>query len=222
MNTNGNIFIVDASGSMQERIDGSASKTKIEIANTGLRGELNSIKTDSEEGVIDYTEVWSFEGRNITNHMKNMGGTNLNTEITIGTGGMTNLYDCICHVCDNLPTGLDGGIINIYTDGMENHSTKFTLEDVKKRIKALRDKNWLVTFSGADENSLKQAQDMGISKGNTVRYDNSRGMSKVLKAASGTRSMYRSKLKSKSLNRRELESTMAMAFAGDEDVSVSQ
>jgi hypothetical protein len=62
----------------------------------------------------------------------------------------------------------DKVIVNIFTDGEENASRKFTVEGAKALIKLYEDdKGWAVLFQGAGIDAFKAAETFGISGANT-------------------------------------------------------
>ena len=156
-----NLFIVDTSPSMQGE--------KIQAARDGLNAALNDVRT--AEG-NNYTQIVYFDStvRDGGVFMGNKAITNVET-LNVQGGG-TALFDAICEGVNRLPKGFDGGIVNIFTDGEENSSRTYSAKDVKKCIKKLRKKNWLVSFVGADEESLKAAQSLGVSKSMTRSFNN--------------------------------------------------
>lgn len=161
-----NIFIVDASSSMIGE--------KITSAVSGLNEALMNIK-EGQEGVDNYTEVWQFSSPGQEVCLTKQVSSSKLEPVEIMASGNTCLYDCIKLVMNNLPEGFDGGIVNIYTDGQENMS-RTTLSEVQNILRTFREKKWLITFTGADEESLRQAEAMGISRGNTIHYKSAKGL----------------------------------------------
>jgi hypothetical protein len=63
-------------------------------------------------------------------------------------------------------------VLVITTDGLENASTEYSYDDVRKLIdRQQRDYNWDVVFLGATLDSVKEAQRMGISGQSTSVYN---------------------------------------------------
>lgn len=59
----------------------------------------------------------------------------------------------------------------ITTDGMENASSKYTYEKVKKMVEKQKTKrNWEFIFMGANIDAVEVANRFGVSKSRTVRY----------------------------------------------------
>lgn len=64
-------------------------------------------------------------------------------------------------------------LIVIMTDGMENASQEYTLQDVKDRIKHQEEKyNWSFVYMGTDLNSLDDAKNLGIALASVSSRDN--------------------------------------------------
>ena len=88
--------------------------------------------------------------------------------------GMTALYDAVVTTFGMIPKERDGVFINIFTDGEENSSQEAKLEDVRKLIKDAKNNLWGVTFMGTTEEEIGRAVAMGLSRGSTMSYHNSR------------------------------------------------
>lgn len=173
-----NIIILDTSGSMQGE--------KIRTSVSGIN-ELISDKSLEHDNVRYINQLWS-----VSTHPKMLQNsvTRLDKVEGIEPNGMTALYDTIGKAIDNLPSNLDGGMINIFTDGVENRSINYTLAEIKTKLENLRKENWLITYIGVDEGSLSQGVNLGVSRGNT-RFSKSVGeFSKQYSNVGNTRSMY--------------------------------
>ena len=94
--------------------------------------------------------------------------------------GWTALYDAVAKAVDLTGARLasmpeherpDRVAVLIITDGEENRSYQFNGKDVMKRVKLQRESySWSFSFLGADESSLKMAEDMGVGAANTVYW----------------------------------------------------
>ena len=58
----------------------------------------------------------------------------------------------------------------ITTDGMENSSTRFSYDAIKKLIEAQKEKNWEFIFLGANIDAVEVAGNMGIRANHAVNY----------------------------------------------------
>lgn len=94
---------------------------------------------------------------------------------------MTALYDSFCQVVDQV--GLKLSNMNEFdrpekilfvtlTDGEENQSRKFKLEDVRSRIATQRDVySWNFTFLGVDFDAVSMAKDFGVNPDFCMNFD---------------------------------------------------
>jgi len=211
-----NLFIVDCSGSMSDRVDGPNSSRKIEIAQDNLTEALKDLSSSNSDDLMNQVTVYLFEGGNIIKEIDSIDFSGFEG-INLKVGGGTNLYDCICTAIDNIPDGFDGGIIDILTDGEENTSKRFKLSDVQSRIKDLRDKKWMITFSGANEESLEEAKEMGISASSTVMFSNERGMRRSGSLKKDLRGAYASNVMTDTVTLDFADAGLANVMAEDED-----
>ncbi len=79
--------------------------------------------------------------------------------------GYTALYDAIGHtITRHQPVSGELTMVAIMTDGMENASRDYSLADVKRLIEEKTKEGWLFTFLGADLNSSRDADELGIKK----------------------------------------------------------
>lgn len=164
-----NLIIIDASGSMSNK----ASEVK-----GGLKTLFSDIKNNKD--VNHHTIICDFSGSGDFNVLVNTSEKkSLKDEIAekYSTRGMTALYDAIGKAFMMVPKLVDGVFVSIITDGEENDSKEYKSEDVKKLIDKCKKKNWGITFMGTSQEAVIQAQNLGISAGNTIRYaDSSKGM----------------------------------------------
>jgi uncharacterized protein YegL len=154
--------VLDRSGSMQSIIDDA-----IGGFNTMLNEQKNCDVGTCKMTVAlfdDQYEIW-----------KNNADVKDVEEITSQVykpRGMTALYDAICKTINTVGEDLDKMeedekpervLFVILTDGFENSSKEFTLEDAKKLIQQQRDEwKWEFLFLAADENALQDGTKMGI------------------------------------------------------------
>lgn len=93
-------------------------------------------------------------------------------EIDYHPGGCTAMNDGIGTAIDNVGKWLNAmkeedkpskNLIVIMTDGLENASKEYTLQEVKDRIKHQEEKyNWSFMFLGADLTDTKDADELGL------------------------------------------------------------
>lgn len=94
--------------------------------------------------------------------------------------GMTPLLDAIGISIEDVEDWLvskenkdfDGKVLFVVnTDGLENASVEFTVEDIKKRIAEKEKEGWEFVFMGAGIDAVEESSKLGFSRGNTISYD---------------------------------------------------
>jgi len=110
--------------------------------------------------------------------------------------GMTALYDAIGKTINSenlrfekLGDGVpDKVLCVIITDGDENASKEYKLEDTKKLIKKCETNDWNFMYLAANQDAFAVGSSFGVSLGNTINYvatsDGVIGMSNTLNSAS--------------------------------------
>lgn len=182
-----NIIVVDASGSMSNKID--------EVKG-GLKQLFKDIKTDEEKNknsktrtvVIDFSSAGDI--RTIVDTTNSETLTDYIAD-SYNTRGMTALYDAVGKGFTYI-TGKESGVfITIITDGQENDSKEFRVADIKAKIEEGRQKGYGIIFMGTTEDSLKDAVSFGLSKYNTMSFSDSKdGVKFAMKKMSDYRSVY--------------------------------
>lgn len=164
-----NLIILDASGSMQ---------SKTNEVRGGLKTLLEQIKSDAtrDDGevktatiVTDFSSHGDFQ---VVVNEKDSVNVNTGHADRYTTRGMTALYDAIYKSFDLVSSDQDSVFVTIFTDGGENDSKEITYEGIKSLIGNRKEKNWVITFMGTTEADLKNAESLGISKGNTMMFAN--------------------------------------------------
>lgn len=182
-----NVIVLDASGSM-------SSKTAEVIG--GLKQLFQSIidekakypDTDVTTIVTDFSSAGDFRVLVNSNDLVDLKD---NVAESYKTRGMTALYDAMGLSFKLVPADQDGVFITIITDGEENDSKEYRYDDIKTLIADSREKNWVISFMGTTEDSIKNAVDLGVSRGNTVQFSNdSRGVAYAASASTLSRSAY--------------------------------
>lgn len=122
----------------------------------------------------------------------------LNTNV-YKTGGSTALIDAVCNTVKGLYDRVQNDpsrkvIVMIITDGEENNSTEYTIDQMKDMIKEREDKDkWAFLFIGANIDAFQTGGNYGISKGKTMAFAaNDVGNSSVYMNISASTSKYRS------------------------------
>lgn len=165
-----NLIIIDASGSMDDKID--------EVKG-GLKQLFSQIKTDAQKDkkkVKTTTIVLDFSGHGDSNVIVHSTDSSLLTEDVADrykTRGMTALLDAIGKGFSLVPSKQLSVFVSIITDGLENDSKEFTKDQIKDLIQSKRKENWVITFMGTTEEAIQEARSIGISAGNTMSFTNS-------------------------------------------------
>lgn len=169
-----NLIIIDASGSMSDK----AGEVK-----GGVKELLKQIKKDAikdKAKLKTSTIVVDFSGQGDFNTLVNINdstGVEDNLADNYTTRGMTALYDAIGKGFAMVGEKEKNVFVSIVTDGQENDSKEFTHTKVKELIEDKKKLGWTVTFMGTTDMAIRDAQSMGISKGNTMSFaDSSRGV----------------------------------------------
>jgi hypothetical protein len=165
-------MVLDESGSMSTR-------------RADVIGSVNSFIKKHKEipGKADITIRTFNDKHNIILNNKDLYSTGDLHENSYYPMGSTALYDAIGLGIDTLGGILreknpkdrpDKVIFIIQTDGEENSSVVYKLQDIKEKIQHQTSKyNWEFVFVGVTSESVLNAQDMGIPKDNTMAYINS-------------------------------------------------
>lgn len=137
------------------------------------------------------------------------------TEKDYITNGYTSLLDSIGFSTNLLKEEIGKEIeegesvvyVSIMTDGAENSSKEYDRTKINELITTLKKGNkWTFSFIGCDEDTIKDAQDLGIPMMNTVAYTaTSEGMHKMSKMRSAMFSNYTMNVSSYASGKVDLE-----------------
>ena len=176
--------VIDCSGSM--------SGDKIRGAIAGINDGIEKLKKDTTAVYLytlchfsNYSDI-KFEG--VGRHIENV------SSISFRTRGSTALYDAIAETIEIIGSAKNEGekvLINVYTDGQENDSRKFSSVKLSKLIEESKSKGYTVTFVGTERDTQTIINKLGLDASNTLSYDGSaQGLSKSMEATSIARSAY--------------------------------
>lgn len=84
--------------------------------------------------------------------------------------GMTALLDAIGITINNIVQNNDNIIVVILTDGEENSSENFRKNQINDLIKAKKDSGWEIVFLGANQDAIKEAENLGIGGQSALTY----------------------------------------------------
>lgn len=180
-----NLIIIDASSSMSRKSD--------EIIG-GLIELFTDIKKDMKETdakirtiICQFAGAGSFK---VILDTKKRGELKKSIAKAYAPSGMTALYDAIGNGFNLVGKKQDGVFVSILTDGEENDSKEYKLNEVKELISAADEKKWGITFMGTSQEALFNAQSLGVKAGNMFMYADS---------SDGTKLSSVSRLKSKGM-----------------------
>lgn len=104
---------------------------------------------------------------------------------------VTPLYDALMKAIKATEEKIGSEDVNVeiavQTDGYENASKEFTLQQVVDKVKEKTDKGWLFTFIGANMDAWGQASVMGFSAANTMSYEGKFSMEAMSAKSRSTR-----------------------------------
>ena len=173
-----NLIVLDASGSMYS------------IRNEAIAGVVETIQTirTAQKDNANQEHLFSlvvFNGRSIATVYDRMPidkVPDLDANDYQPTDN-TPLYDAMGNAITNLQRYInddDNVLVTVITDGYENSSVEWNHQRVFQRVEDLKNKNWLFTYIGANQDALKVAKGMGIDHSMNYMSD-----------AEGTKAMFR-------------------------------
>ena len=173
-----NLIVLDASGSMYS------------IRNEAIAGGVETIQTirTAQKDNANQEHLFSlvvFNGRSIATVYDRMPidkVPDLDANDYQPTDN-TPLYDAMGNAITNLQRYInddDNVLVTVITDGYENSSVEWNHQRVFQLVEDLKNKNWLFTYIGANQDALKVAKGMGIDHSMNYMSD-----------AEGTKAMFR-------------------------------
>ena len=115
--------------------------------------------------------------------------------------GMTALYDAIGKTINTEKANINKlgknrpnkVLVCIVTDGLENASNEFQINDIKKLIKECENDDWNFIYLAANQSAFEVGTSFGVSAGNTFTYTaSSAGVNTMNTKLSKATTMYRS------------------------------
>jgi uncharacterized protein YegL len=164
-----NLIILDASGSMSNKVS--------EVIN-GMNKLLKDIHTNQkkEKGIKNRVFITDFSSHgdfNVLVDNQKIKAVNPFTRKTYVPRAMTALYDAVAKSIALIPDDAKYVFVSIFTDGLENDSKEFNADYIKSKIEQFKEVGWDFNFFGTSEESMYQAQRMGINRNKTITYDDS-------------------------------------------------
>ena len=173
-----NLIVLDASGSMYS------------IRNEAIAGVVETIQTirTAQKDNANQEHLFSlvvFNGRSIATVYDRMPIDKVPDLDANDYQPMDNtpLYDAMGNAITNLQRYInddDNVLVTVITDGYENSSVEWNHQRVFQLVEDLKNKNWLFTYIGANQDALKVAKGMGIDHSMNYMSD-----------AEGTKAMFR-------------------------------
>lgn len=176
-----NVHLVDHSGSMGQRADGT-SPTKAENATKGVRIFCadQAINTPADGKLTVSLYQFDTEFEKLLDFAS--GSDPKLATYTVYPRGMTALNDALAQAIidtgkklDSMPEDQrpDKVIFVVSTDGLENASIEYGGRDGKARLKAMVQEHtdkygWVFTFIGADIDAFAESQEIGFAAGATM------------------------------------------------------
>ena len=183
------VDILDCSSSMQ---DGN----KIGNARDAINKGIENLKSDTD---VNYTyTVCEFSYSSTINFPCYMKKPSDVGRSSARSGGMTALRDAIGTTLNKIKESVSSDskvLVNIYTDGEENSSNKYSELEINKLISELQEQNFTITFIGTERDVRKVVQELNVQVSNTMSYDGSaRGLANSMIATLGARGEFKSKV----------------------------
>lgn len=159
-------IVLDRSGSMtsvKDDTEGGLKAFLAEQANAPAYTEVSLYEFDDQYSAV-YENVWLADVPDYTLHPRGM------TALLDAVGRtVTTLGEHLAAMPDDDRPG--EVVLVILTDGAENSSKEYTLDQVKKLITHQQDTyGWTVVFLGADQDAFAAAGGMGIGRATTLSY----------------------------------------------------
>ncbi len=187
------VDILDKSGSMNNT-DSRFSPSKITTALSAINEGIEDLRAEKK---ITYTySLCLFSTDTNINIIYNK--ANLSTVGPIQTMalGGTALYDAIGETINTVSKNIapqDKVLVNIYTDGEENSSRRYSKASISKLIEASKEKGFTVTFIGTEIDTKNVVKDLNIHESNTLAYNgSSAGLKTSMNVHKQARAMYSS------------------------------
>ena len=162
-----NLIIIDESGSMQ---------SIYQQAISGLNETIQTIRKAQEDfdDQEHYISLVSFNTDKIKTIHDRIPISNI-TEIDADKYNPnygTPLFDAMGQSINHLNhciTENDKVLVTIITDGYENASREYNIRSIKELVEAMKEKGWIFTYIGANQDAIKYAEQMSIN--NSLNFE---------------------------------------------------
>ncbi len=98
----------------------------------------------------------------------------------------TPLYDAIGLSIDSLKDVESSVLFIILTDGEENSSTRFSRDDITRKIASKSESGWEFVFLGCDIDAIRQGRNIGINQENAKSYSRQESSAAMMDVADHT------------------------------------
>ena len=98
----------------------------------------------------------------------------------------TPLYDAIGLSIDSLKDVESSVLFIILTDGEENSSTRFSRDDITRKIASKSEAGWEFVFLGCDIDAIRQGRNIGINQENAKSYSRQESSAAMMDVADHT------------------------------------
>lgn len=168
----------------------------------GCNKTLDSIRETAKKdlGIKQYASIYCFDSVKSRYILHDVLASEVKdlTQENYRPYGRTPLYDAIGYTVTQLSREIGQqdsvGVVTIITDGYENDSRNWTLQNVAQLIKDLKEQGWTFTFIGANIDVKKMASILGVDS--CLQFTQSDdGMSKMFDTNSRSQQAYYEKLK---------------------------
>lgn len=177
------VDIIDCSGSM--------AGGKLHNATRGINNSVKELQNSDIAKYIyticDFSYSQDIQFQIVNQPIKDV------PKLVFSPRGTTALYDAIGITLNKVQKHVPKGekvLVNIYTDGGENGSVKFSAKMVSELITKLKD-DYTVTFIGTPNDVAIVSKSLSIDKSNTLAYDGSAsGLASSMTTNSAARTTY--------------------------------
>lgn len=164
-------IVLDETGSMDSCRDSTISSYNEYInSQKGLEGECLVSLTTFDQGWRDNRP----SVRDVYRNVPISSVSDLTRDTFVPNGG-TNLYDAIGSTIKNIEADLKGENANvlvvIITDGGENSSREYNLDQIKSMVSEKEKEGWTFVYLGANQDAWQVGASFGLAKGQTMTYD---------------------------------------------------
>lgn len=155
--------VIDESGSMLERKSETIS---------GFNNYIKTLKKEGVQGKLTLTKFNSFTGPKVVYYNRPLSEVPKLNSDTYCPDNATPLYDAVGETIRKLDEAdSDKVIMVIITDGLENASSAYSQDSVRKLIESRQRRGWTFVYLGANQDSWAAGGSMGITSWTISNYN---------------------------------------------------